>query len=127
MLDRMLNTGGRGTWVLLGVSSPEWLPDGKRMEKTMKCLRCGYCCIHYDVMIVVSTDPDLDFGALQEGDVMHKPAGVHCPHLSMIDGEASCAIHDFDWYELTPCARHSQIGGDTCRIGEGIRSGVIKL
>lgn len=83
----------------------------------MKCLRCGYCCIEYMVMIV--DKPEL---GLVESNVKFKPSGVRCPHLQGDKpGEHSCAIHDQPWYNQTPCADFGQIESspeDACRMGE---------
>lgn len=83
----------------------------------MKCLHSGYCCIHYDVMIV--DNPSL--GIIQD-NVIHKASGVRCKHLI---GETpkhyNCAIHEESWYKETPCYAFTQIetSPDTpCRIGE---------
>lgn len=83
----------------------------------MICLRCGYCCIRTDVMIVV--DPEL--GPVQ-GNVEHKKFNEVCRHLrGNKPGEYSCAIHHYSWYKDTPCFSHTQIepSPDTlCRMGE---------
>jgi hypothetical protein len=92
----------------------------------MICLRCGYCCIQYDVIIV--DDPDIgppddtpfvkDFSA----NLKHKPTGERCQHLTgEACGEYACAIHDRPWYKETPCYQHGQIerSKDTpCRMGK---------
>jgi hypothetical protein len=82
----------------------------------MICLRCGYCCIHYDVIIV--NDPEL---GLVEENLVHKPCGVRCQHLlGTIPGQYVCAVHDRSWYEETPCFSYGQIepSPDTrCRMG----------
>jgi Fe-S-cluster containining protein len=89
----------------------------------MICLRCGYCCIQYDVIIVddpdigLVDDPDI---APEESNMKHKPNGVRCQHLVGEPGECSCAIHDRPWYNETPCWRFGQIESsvDTeCRMG----------
>lgn len=82
----------------------------------MVCLRCGYCCINYDVIIV--DDPAK---GPAEGNLKHKPSRQRCQHL-LGDGlgNYSCAIHDEPWYPETPCFRHGQIekSADTpCRMG----------
>jgi Fe-S-cluster containining protein len=82
----------------------------------MICLRCGYCCIKYDVVIV--EDPDK---GICEGNLVHKETGVRCPHLrGDVEGNMSCAVHDREWYSETPCYSHGQIEKspkDQCRIG----------
>jgi hypothetical protein len=88
---------------------------------SMKCLRCGYCCTYYCVMIV--DDPkkginDKDNFIFQKGD-------TKCKHLVGDKiGEYSCAIHNEDWYSETPCFAFDQIGKDkaNCRMGEHILS-----
>lgn len=82
----------------------------------MICLRCGYCCNKYDVIIV--DDPDK--GPV-EGNLKEKPSGQRCQHLrGDKPGEYSCAIHDRPWYKDTPCFAFTQIerGNTPCRMGE---------
>lgn len=82
----------------------------------MICLRSGHCCIHYDVIIV--DNPDL---GIVEDNLKHKPTGVKCQHLIGDNpGEHSCAIHDKEWYNETPCFNHGQQehGNTNCRMGE---------
>ena len=83
----------------------------------MKCIRCGYCCIAYVVVIV--DNPDL---GIIESNLIVKDSGVKCQHLIGEDiGEYSCAIHDREWYEDTPCFQHGQVERDVtsvCRMGE---------
>ena len=87
----------------------------------MRCLRCGYCCIEYDVMIV--DNPEL--GPI-DGNIIHKPSGQRCQHLiGNKAGEYSCAIHDKEWYNKTPCYDFGQIENsvnDPCRMGQYILS-----
>ena len=81
----------------------------------MKCLRCGYCCLQYDVMILV--DPDL---GQVEGNVVHKPTGERCRHLSgSAPGDYSCTIHNHPAYQGTPCSEFTQVGKPDadCRMG----------
>lgn len=82
----------------------------------MKCLRCGYCCVYYDVVIV--NDPKL--GPRCESNLCVKGSGVRCPHLlGDTPGKLRCAIHNKRWYKRTPCASHGQIevGDIICRLG----------
>jgi len=67
--------------------------------------------------------PDLDLDKLDENKHMLKESGVVCPHLRIEDEVATCAIHEFKWYQSTPCASHDQIGSSnaSCRIGAKIR------
>lgn len=81
----------------------------------MICLHSGYCCIHLDVIIV--TNPAL---GIIEDNLEHKPTGVKCRHLvGNASGEYTCAIHDFPWYQETPCYAFTQIeqGNTECRLG----------
>jgi len=82
----------------------------------MNCLRCGYCCIEYNVAIV--DKPEL---GLREDNVKVKPGGVRCQHLTGdTPGEYSCAIHNEPWYKQTPCFDFGQIEAspkDNCRMG----------
>ena len=85
----------------------------------MQCLRCGYCCIYYSVIIL---DADADEG------VSYKDCGTPCKHLSIAEGIATCHLHDEPRYEETPCAEFTQIESHTdspCRIGKAIRNAVI--
>lgn len=61
----------------------------------MKCDKCAYCCVHYDVIVTV--DPDK---GVVEGNLTHKPSGKRCHH-NMPDG--TCAIHDKPWYNELSC------------------------
>ena len=85
----------------------------------MKCLRCGYCCIEYDVIIV--NKPEL---GITEQNLKYKKSGQRCQHLlGEKPGEYSCAVHDYPWYKDTPCAQFTQVevNKDTpCRMGEYI-------
>lgn len=85
----------------------------------MKCLRCGYCCIEYPVIII----DDLNRG-LTEGNLIAKPEGVRCKHLVVRDRVYHCLAHDYKWYHQMPCAQFSQMEAspDTpCRIGVFMR------
>lgn len=82
----------------------------------MKCLRCGHCCIRYDVIII--KDGGLP---LSDSNVVHKPSDERCPHLrGDTPGEYACAVHDHPDYTKTPCYEFAQIepSADTpCRVG----------
>ena len=90
----------------------------------MMCLRCGYCCIAYDVMIISPeyVRPDLDlFSPEVEHMIIHKKSGEVCPHLRWDGDKAICTIHDYKWYKYTPCAEYGQIENsvdDPCRLGQ---------
>jgi len=83
----------------------------------MICLRCGYCCKRSCVIIV--DDPEK--GIQDDNLIVHDGQGNSCKHLQgNVMGEYSCAIHDKEWYEETPCNRYGQIESspDTeCRMG----------
>ncbi len=84
----------------------------------MICLRCGYCCIQYDVIIV--DNPELE---ISEKNITHKPSGERCKHLEGDKpGEYSCKLHNKPWYVETPCYAYGQIEqtNSNCRIGEYI-------
>jgi hypothetical protein len=84
----------------------------------MICLRCGYCCIEYVVGIV--NNPEL---GISEGNILPKTSGEKCKHLiGAAPGEYSCAIHNYTWYEETPCAEFTQVGkpDSPCRRGKQI-------
>ena len=82
----------------------------------MECLRCGYCCINFDVMIV--DDPNL---GITKENTIYKPAGIKCKHLDGDKaGEYSCLVYNREWYNRTPCFDYGQVEGkitDECRIG----------
>lgn len=94
----------------------------------MKCLRCGSCCITYDVIIV--NDPNL---GIVDDNLIAKHTGDKCPHLKgNKPGEYSCTIHKRKWYKNTPCYAHGQIEqstNDLCRQGNYIlnRPHIIKM
>lgn len=82
----------------------------------MKCVRCGYCCTQYVVIIV--DDPAK---GVVEGNLIPKPGGVPCQHLQGDKkGDFSCGIHEEPWYPETPCFDFTQIEADdsVCRMGE---------
>lgn len=93
----------------------------------MKCVRCGYCCIDYDVIIIRPEYINEDINDILSKDfnaadkiAIHKPCGIKCPHLDYDeDGIATCKVHDKPWYKGTPCDSHTQIGKEdaVCRIG----------
>ena len=83
----------------------------------MVCLRCGYCCRHYFVVIV--DDPEI---GLKEGNQrIHAGGGERCKHLrGDKPGEYACAVRTKPWYKETPCYAHGQVEmsiKDECRIG----------
>jgi hypothetical protein len=84
----------------------------------MICLRCGYCCRNYAVVL-----PD---GTIHEG-------GSDCKFLTRDGPLATCTVHGKDSvitcpdghvyrtpWEETPCGRHTQIerGNQPCRMGQ---------
>ena len=82
------------------------------------CLKCGWCCINLDIIIVSPKyiDYDLDFDS---NDIINyleiKKSGDRCPHLS---DNNECMIHSKPWYNLTPCYEYTQIPDNTeCRRG----------
>jgi len=84
----------------------------------MKCLRCGYCCKTYSVVIV--DDPEK---GIQQDNLKARMGDESCQHLEGDKpGEYSCAIHDYPWYEETPCFQHGQIEQEDsdCRLGRYI-------
>ena len=83
----------------------------------MKCVRCGYCCVAYDVILP---------------DGSYKENGRQCKYLTWDGDKACCSIHGqttecggyrHRWSE-TPCGQHGQIERkktDLCRIGVHLR------
>ena len=81
----------------------------------MICLRCGYCCLMYDVIIVNDINKPID-----ENNCEHKPNNKRCPHLVGNEiGKLSCGIHEFNQKNNTPCAQYSQVEdrNTNCRTG----------
>lgn len=105
--------------------------DGQ-MEKTLRlynmiCLRCGYCCIKY--MVVIVDDPDKGIVENRHGIISDDNLLIHegdgpCKHLEgNKPGEYSCKVHDRKWYKKTPCFSHGQIEENEnceCRLGRYI-------
>ncbi len=85
----------------------------------MICLRCGYCCTSY--LVVIVDDPEK---GIQLDNLISHLGGGPCKHLlGKKEGEYSCSIHDFPWYKETPCCDFSQIETSPdceCRIGRRI-------
>lgn len=82
----------------------------------MKCLRCGYCCKNY--LVVVVDDPSK--GIQEDNLIAHLGDGSPCKHLQGDSpGQYKCAIHDEPFYDETPCFNHSQIErkDSPCRMG----------
>ncbi len=93
----------------------------------MQCLRCGYCCCFYDVIIIIpAAINDLGEADLDNPESFgHKKSGEACPHLRWEGDIASCRIHDLPWYSETPCFDFTQIEesiDSPCRLGEYNRS-----
>jgi len=83
----------------------------------MICLRCGYCCLMYDVVIVSDPDKPAD----DENNIEFKQNNQRCKHLVGDKiGEFSCVIHNKDWYDTTPCYQFTQfeVKNSPCRMGE---------
>jgi len=97
----------------------------------MECLRCGYCCCFYDVIIIspdaIDASGNVDFN--NDRSYQHKPTGEQCPHLSWENDIASCGIHEHSWFRKTPCHAFTQIGdhGAPCRMGFYIRGRCIDI
>ena len=92
----------------------------------MICLRCGYCCHKFMVMIV--DDPSK--GIAHENIICHEGNGP-CKHLEgNSPGNYSCKIHSKRWYKKTPCYTHGQIESSPlseCRMGRFIIDKHIKV
>lgn len=85
----------------------------------MKCLRCGYCCTNYIVVIVVDPKKGIQRDNLQAIDLSKEK----CPHLDKDkSNKYMCRVHNESWYKDTPCYQYEQIGNkdSNCRIGEYI-------
>lgn len=83
----------------------------------MKCLRCGYCC--KNMCVVIIDDPSK--GVIPGNFAFHSGDGTPCKHLvGDIPGKYSCSIHNYEWYDQTPCFDFDQlpISKDIpCRLG----------
>jgi len=92
----------------------------------MICLRCGYCCQKYLVIIV-----DEPNKGLVESNLVTHEGDKDCKHLlGSKPGEYSCALHGYKWYAETPCAEHAQVeySSDTpCRIGKHILDSLVSV
>ena len=93
----------------------------------MKCLRCGYCCVSYDVIVPLKAAPENpnEWDNGMEEYAKHKPTGEACWNLiyDIETREASCLIHDEDFFADSPCDQFGQIERkktDVCRMGEYI-------
>lgn len=91
----------------------------------MKCIRCGYCCISSDVIVVSPEYTDLinDTDEIEQHMLVHKPSYHQCPHLRFEEnGITTCLIHHYPWYSDTPCAKHNTIFDDKriCNMGNYI-------
>ena len=72
----------------------------------MICLRCGYCCINY--MVVIVDNPEI--GIKEDNLISHEGNGMPCKHLvGSKKGFLKCNIHHYSWFKETPCAKHTQI------------------
>lgn len=86
----------------------------------MKCLRCGYCCFNYDVIIMIDLKKKIE-----QGNVELKRRKERCRHITgNVVGQYSCLIHDSKYYGQTPCFDHGQIeeSDSDCRMGKWILS-----
>jgi hypothetical protein len=87
----------------------------------MICLRCGYCCTRY--MVVIVDNPEK--GIAEDNLIGHNTKGKPgpCKHLlgNKIGGYA-CALHEKPYYKDTPCYSHTQVetGNEECRLGRYI-------
>jgi len=70
--------------------------------------------------VVIIDDPEKE---PTPDNLVIKESGEKCKHLlGDKPGEYSCAIHDKDWYQDTPCYAFTQVetGNTNCRMGEYI-------
>ena len=90
----------------------------------MICLRCGYCCISYDVIVIKVDCIDQKSDDWNEDSCFFKESGVMCPHLRFNGDKAICNVHSKSWFKLTPCYAYGQIEGSKlseCRVGMAVR------
>ncbi|MFB3766018.1 MAG: hypothetical protein ACE14P_12335 [Methanotrichaceae archaeon] len=76
----------------------------------MKCIRCGRCCTKLDIYIVnpesIRSDGTMD----PSYQMIFKPGGTRCPHLTYHGETAVCIIHHLLCYRGTPCDLFEQFG-----------------
>jgi hypothetical protein len=102
----------------------------------MQCLRCGYCCVAYDVIVMIEVLTPKGRKTLK---ACHKPSSIRCPRLEGPDerGQFSCKVHDRKEYKSSPCYAYGnpEIDPDyagsedsPCRIGAHLsaKGGLIK-
>ena len=77
----------------------------------MNCEKCGYCCIHYDIILPI--DP---VKGIVEGNMTQKNAGEYC-HFMNDDG--TCSVHELDWYKETSCHHYDYGDGAKCPMTPG--------
>lgn len=82
------------------------------MVRELICVRCGYCCIRYDVIVPLpSTKKNIVVGA-------YKPSGERCWNLIYENDKATCKIHDTKLYKGCPCFDYvNDHREEECRIG----------
>lgn len=85
----------------------------------MKCLRCGYCCLNYNKVIIDNPEK-----GLVKGNTILLDGTTRCKHLSGdAPGSYHCKIYNYPWFKDTPCGQFTQ-SKDTpkllCRMGEFI-------
>ena len=71
-------------------------------------------------MVVIVDDPDK---GIVEDNLQARDGKKPCQHLQGDKpGEYSCAIHDYPWYDKTPCSDFTQIEeqDSECRMGRYI-------
>ncbi len=70
----------------------------------MICQRCGFCCLHLDVMIInprsIRSDGTID--PEDRNSMIKKQKGEKCPHLAHSGEVAVCTIHDLPCYRVRP-------------------------
>jgi hypothetical protein len=93
----------------------------------MICLRCGYCCVKYDTIIInpkyINEKLDFEDPSIEE-KILFKEHNKWCPHLTEKKLMYSCKVHDKPWYKDTPCYNHTQIESSDnkkCRIGDYVK------
>ena len=87
----------------------------------MKCIRCGRCCIELDIYIInpESIRPDGTIDIDLSVQMVLKPGGTRCPHLTYQEQIAVCTIHHLPCYRGTPCDLFDQFGPEDgiCMMG----------
>lgn len=100
------------TSILLSKKRNVLYRNGYHLER-LTCYRCGHCCIK-DSVVIVKTEyfQIYSYDKHIQDMVILKNANIPCPYLYWdLHDKASCKIHDYKWFQYTPCSKHNWGGG----------------